>query len=76
MTPLEKGTAIHSSVLPGEFHRQGGLVGYNPWGHKSQTRLNELTNTHTHTHTHTPYDKAIQLPLSMYLLREMNLFDH
>ena len=35
--PLEKETAIHSSVLPGESHGQRSLVGYSPWGHKSQT---------------------------------------
>ena len=27
--PMEKGTATHSSILPGEFH---GL--YSPWGHR------------------------------------------
>jgi len=25
--------------LPGETHRLRSLVGYSPWGHKSQTRL-------------------------------------
>ena len=28
--PLEKGMAIHSIFLPGEFHGQKSLVGYNP----------------------------------------------
>jgi len=27
---LEKGKAIHSSILAGEFHGQRGLVGYSP----------------------------------------------
>ena len=27
-------------LLPGEFHGQRRLVGYNPWGAKSRTRLN------------------------------------
>ena len=27
--------------LPGESHGQRSLVGYSPWGHKSQTRLSE-----------------------------------
>ena len=31
---LEKGTATHSSFLPGEFHGQRCLVGYNPYSHK------------------------------------------
>ena len=30
--PLEKGMAIHSSILPGKFHGQRNLVGYSPWG--------------------------------------------
>ena len=32
--PLEKGMATHSSILPGEFHRQKSLAGYSPWGLK------------------------------------------
>ena len=31
---LEKGMATHSSILPREFHGQGSLVGYSPWGRK------------------------------------------
>ena len=27
--------------LPGKFHGQRSLAGYNPWGHKSQTQLSE-----------------------------------
>ena len=30
--PLEKGTATHSSILPGESHGQRNLVGYSPQG--------------------------------------------
>ena len=42
--PLEKGMATHSYVfLPRESHGQRSLVGYNPWGHKSQTRLKQLS---------------------------------
>ena len=29
--------------LLGEFHEQRSLVGYSPWGHKSQTRLKQLS---------------------------------
>ena len=29
--------------LPGESHGQRSLVGYRPWGHKSQTRLSNYT---------------------------------
>ena len=32
--PLEKGTATHSSILPGEFHGQRSLAGYSPCGRK------------------------------------------
>ena len=28
--PLEKGMAIHSNILAGEFHGETILVGYNP----------------------------------------------
>ena len=31
---LEKEMATHSSFLPGKFHGQRNLAGYNPWGHK------------------------------------------
>ena len=34
--------------LPGKFHGQRSLVGYCPWGHKSQTQC----STHTHIHVH------------------------
>ena len=32
--PLEKGRTRHSSILPGEPHRQRSLAGYSPRGHK------------------------------------------
>ena len=31
---LEKGMATHSSILPGEFHKQKILAGYSPWSCK------------------------------------------
>ena len=31
---LEKEIATCSSIVPGKFHGQRSLVGYNPWGHK------------------------------------------
>ena len=30
--PLEKGMAIHPSILAGEFQGKRSLVGYSPWG--------------------------------------------
>ena len=35
--PLEKEIAIIAVFLPGKSHGQRGLVGYSPWGFKSQT---------------------------------------
>ena len=32
--PLEKGMAIHSSILAGESQGQRSLVGYGPWGRR------------------------------------------
>ena len=35
--------ATHSIFLPGEFHGQGSLVGYSPWGYKELDRTERLT---------------------------------
>ena len=32
--PLEKETATHSNILPGESNGQRSLTGYSPWGRK------------------------------------------
>ena len=41
---LGQGVAAHSSLLAWRVHGQGSLVGYCPWGQKSQTGLsNEAT---------------------------------
>ena len=32
--------------LPGEFHGQRSLVGYNPWGHKESDTIERITHTH------------------------------
>ena len=32
--PLEKGIAIPSTILAGEFHGQRSLAAYSPWGCK------------------------------------------
>ena len=37
----EGGNGSPLQFLPGEFHRQGSLAGYSPWGHKSQTQLSD-----------------------------------
>ena len=43
--PLEKGMAIHSSILAGEFHGQRDLVGYCPWGLKQLDMTERLMLT-------------------------------
>ena len=37
--------AIHSSILPRKSHGQRSLMGYSPWGRKSQTQLSMHTDT-------------------------------
>ena len=44
--PLKKEMASHSHIF-GESHGQRSLVGYNPWGLKSQTQLSDYTTTTT-----------------------------
>ena len=42
--PLEEGMATHPVFLPGEFHRQRSLEGYNPWeGLKESDTIEWLT---------------------------------
>ena len=43
--PLEKGMAIHSYILAGEFHGQRDLVGYSPWGLKQLDMTERLMLT-------------------------------
>ena len=40
---LEKEMATHSSILPWEIPWKRGLVGYSPWGRKSQIGLSNST---------------------------------
>ena len=42
--PLEKGMTTHSVFLPGKYHGQRSLAGYNPWGLK-ESDMTEVTNT-------------------------------
>ena len=41
--PLEKETAIHSSILACESHGQRSLEGYSPWGCKGSDRTQQVT---------------------------------
>ena len=43
--PLEKGMAIHSSILAGESRGWRSLVGYSSWGHKQSDMTELLTLT-------------------------------
>ena len=40
--PLVMGTPT-AEFLPGEFHEQKGLSGYNPWGHKELDTTEQLS---------------------------------
>ena len=41
----EKEIATHSSgSLPGEFHGQRSLAGYNPWGHKESDMTEHMAH--------------------------------
>ena len=40
--PLEKGLAIHSSILAWRIHGQRSLVGYSPWG-RTKSYMTEAT---------------------------------
>ena len=46
--PLEKGMAIHSSILAWRIPWTEE-PGYSPWGHKESDTTERLTHTHTHT---------------------------
>ena len=37
--PLEEKMATHSSILAWKIPQTGSLMGYSPWGARSQTRL-------------------------------------
>ena len=58
--------------LPGEFHRQRGLAGYSPWGHK-ELNITERMHTHTHTHTILWWNQPILLYI-FYKHRHFNYF--
>ena len=40
--PLEEGQQPTPAYLPGYFHGQRNLAGYNPWGHK-ESDMTEVT---------------------------------
>ena len=41
--PVEKGTAAHSVLSPGESRGQRSSVGYSPWGHKESDMTEQLS---------------------------------
>ena len=45
LAPLILTMATHSRILPGEFHGQRRLAGYNPWGRR--VRHDRATDTFT-----------------------------
>ena len=67
--PLEKGTATHSSIVPGECYGQRSLAGYSPWGHKES----DMTEPLTFTFFFSPMllsIEAVCVSLHNYFLRE------
>ena len=57
-SPGERNGNSLQYFLPGKFHGQRSLVGYNPWGCK-ESDTTEHVHTHTQcTHTHTMPDGA------------------
>jgi len=49
--------------LPGEFHGQGSLVGYSPWGHKESDMTELLIQQHC-VYMSIPISQFIPLPIS------------
>lgn len=43
---LEKGIAIHSSILARRSHGWRSLTGYTPWGHREFDMTEQLTHFH------------------------------
>ena len=43
--PLEEEMATHSSILAWKIPETGSLMGYGPWGARSQTRLKWPSNS-------------------------------
>ena len=43
--PLEKGMAMHSSILAWRSHGQRSLVGYGPWNQKESDTTERLFHT-------------------------------
>ena len=57
--PLEKGMAIHSSILAWRIHGQRSLAGYSPWGHKESDTTEWLTQ-HRHLKEDLPNYVSVQ----------------
>ena len=45
---LEEGMATHFSILPGEFHGQRSLAGYNLWGRQELDAAEQLSTIRQH----------------------------
>ena len=64
--PLEKGMAIHSSILPGESHGKRSLVGHSPWDCK-ESDTTERLSMHMHAQRILQKERAGAAPLGKVL---------
>ena len=48
-----------SVFLPGKFHGQWSLVGYNPWGHRESDMTEQMSTEHTHIIKYKPRSQLL-----------------
>ena len=70
--PLEKEMATTTVFLPGESHGQRNLAGYSPWGHKSQTRLSDLTTSNRNLDFFKIRNVPIKKKISVWAKKQTN----
>ena len=49
---LEEKMVTHSSILPGESHRQRSLAGYSPWDRQELDMTEQLSTAQHHLKSH------------------------
>ena len=64
--------ATTTVFLPGESHGQRNLAGYSPWGHKSQTRLSDLTTSNRNLDFFKIRNVPIKKKISVWAKKQTN----